>query len=801
MRIPGLLRPAAALALLAAAARAAVVNDVTQLNPIAVDRVVAPRTVDELRRLVKAHAGPISIGGGRFSQGGQIATDGTLFLDMRSLDRVLDVSPADKTVTVQAGITWRKVQQAIDPFGLSLKIMQSYSNFTVGGALSVNCHGRYVNQGPLILSVRRIQVVLADGRLVDASPTRNQDMFYGAIGGYGGIGVIATATLDLADNVRVRRETAKMPAAGYRRWFFEEIRGSTSAVFHNADIYPPAYDTVMATTFARTDAPVTVADRLVPSSGYWREKLVYWLMSLGDAGKALRRYVVDPWRLRKSVVVWRNYEASYDVAELEPLSRKTSTYVLQEYFVPVERFDDFVPKMGEIFRRYGVNVLNVSIRHARPDPGSLLAWARKESFAFVVYYKQGVTAEDKLAVGLWTRELIDAVDSVDGTYYLPYQILATDAQFRRSYPRANEFFALKRRLDPTYKFRNRLWDRYDPPPADPRAAADAAISQTLAARPDWKRSEDQTFMTLAEWYIVYSADEYADFLKRGLPSRFPYWASIRQFWARAARMRAAARGSYPPNFGYDLMIATIGPSFTVQYFAKAAWEDTLGRLTERASLGGDPARAGAEDAAMAGVARDYAAFIHDRPFYEFPFGSRLRAYWAAPDAGPWTLRRVERNAEAAVELGAQAVWGWVIQKATATAYDPESYTILAWARVPRGVDPARAYKGVEVVASLGAGARLLRVPRYEDFKRATRALAARGVDFVEIAGNRRILITVLAPAAWDGAPYWGDVVDEWPLLTDASRKRVAVVVPVADLGAALRGLPGEGAEIDHVYDY
>jgi len=31
--------------------------------------------------------------------------------------------------------------------------MQSYANFTVGGSLSVNVHGRYVNQGPLILSV------------------------------------------------------------------------------------------------------------------------------------------------------------------------------------------------------------------------------------------------------------------------------------------------------------------------------------------------------------------------------------------------------------------------------------------------------------------------------------------------------------------------------------------------------------------------------------------------------------------------------------------------------------------------
>ncbi|MFX6011210.1 hypothetical protein ABTE87_21200, partial [Acinetobacter baumannii] len=78
-----------------------------------------------------------------------------------------------------------------------------------------------------------------------------------------------------------------------------------------------------------------------------------------------------------------------------------------------------------------------------------MAWARKECFAFVVYYKQGVTPAARTEVGLWTRELIAAVLSVDGTYSLPYQPVATDAQFHRAYPRAKDYFALKKRLDPS----------------------------------------------------------------------------------------------------------------------------------------------------------------------------------------------------------------------------------------------------------------------------------------------------------------------------------------------------------------
>ncbi len=108
---------------------------------------------------------------------------------------------------------------------------------------------------------------------------------------------------------------------------------------------------------------------------------------------------------------WRNYEASYDVAELEPASREHATYVLQEYFCPVERFEEFVPKMAEILQRHRVNMVNISVRHAHADPGTLLAWARGETFAFVLYYKQRTRDNAKNRVAVWTRELIDAAIS------------------------------------------------------------------------------------------------------------------------------------------------------------------------------------------------------------------------------------------------------------------------------------------------------------------------------------------------------------------------------------------------------
>ena len=485
-----------------------VVNDVTQLNPVRVLAVAAPRTVPEVQAAVRGWTGPISIGGGRFSMGGQVASPGSLHLDMRQLDQVLELRPLERTIRVQAGIRWCDIQRFIDPHGLAVKIMQSYANFTVGGSLRVNAHGRYVGLGPLILSVRRIALVLAGGERVEASPTENAEVFYGAIGGYGGLGIIVEAELELALNSRVERVSVKMAVQAYAEHFRKTVRDAPRAVFHNADLYPPDFTRVRSVTWMQTERAATVPHRLRrPRRLHPLNTYFLWAFTETPLGKWRREFLVDPLLHLRRRVHWRNYEAGEDVAEIEPLSREWRTYVLQEYFVPVGRFAEFVPKMGEILRRHGVNTVNVSIRHARPDPGSLLAWAREEVFAFVLYYKQRVRENARSRVAVWTRELVEAALSVGGTYYLPYQPHATPAQFLRAYPRAGEMFALKRRLDPDFRFRNVLWDTYYAPTLQPVVTRRAPESEFHAVYSDTEL-QDGFYRFLQNVYRLYPEDRF-----------------------------------------------------------------------------------------------------------------------------------------------------------------------------------------------------------------------------------------------------------------------------------------------------
>lgn len=458
------------------------INDVTQLNPIPVFSTATPTTTQEVADILVQTQLPISVGGGHFSMGGQTASPGTLHIDLRQMNRVLRLDPEAALIRVQAGIRWCDIQRFVDPHGLAVKIMQTYANFTVGGALSVNAHGRYIGLGPLVLSVRSITLVLPNGDVVEASRTENVRLFAAAIGGYGGVGIIVEAELELAPNTRLERSQAKMSLADYRNWFDANIRGHDEVVFHNFDLYPPKYARGRAVSWKVTDRRAT-SSRLQPlERGFWLPKYLLWAITETPLGKFRREFLYDPLIYLQKPVHWRNYEAGYDVAELEPLSRYDRTYVLQEYFVPAASVSEFAKAMSAVLSRHAVNVVNISIRHALADDRTVMAWARGETFAFVLYYKQRTDDSAREQVAVWTRELIDAVLDVGGTYYLPYQVHATEDQFHRAYPRAREMFALKAEVDPHYRLRGALWDRYYVPWRDEVRPLATPAAESLFAR-------------------------------------------------------------------------------------------------------------------------------------------------------------------------------------------------------------------------------------------------------------------------------------------------------------------------------
>lgn len=805
------------------------INEVTRLFPVTMSRVVTPHTVEEISTAVKESAGPISIGGGRYSMGGQTATPDGTQIDMREFHGVVSIDTAARIAVVRSGTRWYELQAVLDTLGLAVKIMQTYNTFTVGGALSVNAHGRYIGQGPLIRSVREITLVLADGSVVTASPTQNPELFFGAVGGYGALGVIAHVTLELAENSRVKRDDETMPVADYLSYFRKNVRDDSLVIFHNADVYPPAYEKAHLVSYRKTNDSVTITDRLLPrDQNDFRHRAAYSMMSSWSLGKKVREYVLDPYLYRDSPVTWRNYEASYDVSELEPNSRERDTYVLQEYFIPVDSLMVFVPRMRAVFQKHDVNVVNVSIRHALPDPGSNLAWAPNEVFAFVVYYKQRTGPDALREVATWTRELIDNVIVSGGRYYLPYQPVATRDQFARAYPNSKALFETKRKVDPTGKFTNALWDLYQPnADGSPTQVTATHMPANLSAEArvvldtvkGFARSEGADFLTHPEWDLVYGSEAYASWLEAGKkPSQFAYIGAVGTFWRSYHDTYQAAKGRYTIPMGTHVMLNVIGISTAIEYGLKGVYEGTLGRVFEPWNGGGTD-----EEKYSAKVARDYAKLITTRGWYEFSFGNALRGLWALPMSGPGTLRKLERRFALSGEYIIKSVYALVIGAGTSAGYTPDVLTryavVAGWndslatvdAAAPiadtlrkdtLNVEPPLTSRFRKVMA-LDRGYTLVAVNRYDPYRDALLELSdhAGRVRLAEIAGSEVVTFSGTAPKGWRTNPRTSVVV-AYAMPDDSTRTRMLLKVQARDLLDVLARMRSDGQfRVEHIYDY
>lgn len=439
------------------------ITDQLGITSVPVANIITPHTIEELQTIVRTSTLPISIAGACYSQGGQTGYPNGLVIDMNKLNKIVSLNKKDKTITVQAGATWYDIQQYIDHYNLSVKAMQSYNNFSIGGSISVNAHGRDVAYGSVINGIKSLEIMLADGEIITADRTHNTNLFNAAIGGYGLLGIITQATIELTDNIPLQRVIRPCTINNFQGLFTTSIAPDKSVIFYNTDIIPKKYQQCFTTTWHTTAQPVTDATRLqLPNaSTYLIDKALEMFIRRVPLAQHTR---IPLEQLKNSIVpnkiVWRNNEMSYSVNQLAIDYHYPSTMTLQEYFIPIEHAQEFAQKLTSILSKNKVNVLNISIRYVKADTTSLMTYAPQESFAFVLYFNIINTQRTINKLAPWTRKIIDAALKYNGTYYLPYIMSATKQQFHKAYPNFDALLEIKQIYDPHNKFRNTLLHNY-----------------------------------------------------------------------------------------------------------------------------------------------------------------------------------------------------------------------------------------------------------------------------------------------------------------------------------------------------
>jgi FAD/FMN-containing dehydrogenase len=166
-------------------------NGMIDRRPALIVRCAGVADVLAAVRLASDHGLRVSVRGGGHGVPGFAVCDGGLMIDL-ALMKGIRVDPVERTARAESGVTWGEFDPETQAFGLATTGGAARPTGIAGLTLAGG-HGFLMRKHGLTCdNLLSADVVTADGRMLVASATQNEDLFWGIRGGGGNFGVVTS---------------------------------------------------------------------------------------------------------------------------------------------------------------------------------------------------------------------------------------------------------------------------------------------------------------------------------------------------------------------------------------------------------------------------------------------------------------------------------------------------------------------------------------------------------------------------------------------------------------------------------
>jgi len=444
--------------------------------------LVQPTDVEQVTEILgaaRSAGAPIVARGAGCSYGDAAFLPEGLVLDFSRMRQVLVWDPATGIVDVEPGVTVRQLWRQTLPDGWWPPVVTGTMEPTLGGGLAMNVHGKNNwARGPMGDHCIELDLLTPDGTLRTISRDIEPEVFHAVIGGFGQLGLITRARIQLkkVHSGFIEAKAVATPDLGELLQQIDDAKDDWEYVVGWLDAFPggsklgrgllhfarhlsPDEDPDPAASLEPTnqDLPSTLFG-VVPKSVLWR-MMKPFTNDLGMRAINLAKYIQGS--TIGNNAVYRQTLAGFSfLLDYVPDWKKVylpGGLIHHQSFVPVAHAERVFRAQLEICRRRGMPSYLAVLKRHRPDP--FLLTHAVDGFSMALDFPVVKSRREEL----WAmvRELAEPVVEAGGRFYPAKDAALPGELYRATFGEGqlDRFHALKQRLDPDGVLRSALADR------------------------------------------------------------------------------------------------------------------------------------------------------------------------------------------------------------------------------------------------------------------------------------------------------------------------------------------------------